>query len=149
SSNSGRRGASNPCSPGVLMQRFRFILIAIGAISLLVPPASASAQSGVSLRGHLVYNSSTAKTFRDEPDSSLGSEFSGFNVGAELVLPLNLGIGVSGTASGDPRDTDRATVFMVLADVNYYLNLFSLPIRPFAGAHIGLGTWSWNVKDEL
>jgi hypothetical protein len=38
---------------------------------------------------------------------------------------------------------------MVLAEANYYLDLPALPIRPFVGAHVGLGSWSWNVRDEL
>jgi hypothetical protein len=128
--------------------------LAVGFLALLfaapvLAPAPAAAQSGFGLKAHLVYNASTAQTFRDEPDSSLGSDFAGFNLAAEFMLPFNLGIGIAGTASGDPRDTDRATVFMVLAETNYYLDIPVLPIRPFVGAHIGLGSWSWDVRDEL
>jgi hypothetical protein len=131
------------------MKRLLAGLLAIGFFVPFLTPAQASAQSGFGLKAHLVYNASTAQTFRDEPDSSLGSDFAGFNLAGEFMLPFNLGIGIAGTASGDPRDTDRATVFMVLAEANYYLDLPALPIRPFVGAHIGLGSWSWDVRDEL
>lgn len=131
------------------MKRFMVGALAIGFILPVLAPAPASAQTGFGLKAHLVYNASTAQTFRDEPDSSLGGDFAGFNLGGEYMFPFGLGLGVTGTASGDPRDTDRATVFMLLADANYYMDLPALPIRPFLGAHIGLGSWSWDVRDEL
>jgi hypothetical protein len=131
------------------MKRYLVGLLAFGFLAPLLAPSPAAAQSGFGLKAHLVYNASTAQTFRDEPDSSLGSDFAGFNLGGEYMLPFGLGIGLTGTASGDPRDTDRATVFMVLAEANYYLDIPMLPVRPFVGAHIGLGSWSWDVRDEL
>jgi opacity protein-like surface antigen len=134
---------------GVPMKRFVVGVLALALTAPILAPVPAAAQSGFGLKAHLVYNASTAQTFRDEPDSSLGSDFAGFNLGAEYMLPMGLGLGLTGTASGDPRDTDRATVFMVLAEANYYLDIPVLPVRPFLGAHIGLGSWSWDVRDEL
>jgi hypothetical protein len=131
------------------MKRLFVGMLSIGFFVPFLAPAKVSAQSGFGLKAHLVYNASTAQTFRDEPDSSLGSDFAGFSLGGEYMLPFSLGLGITGTASGDPRDTDRATVFMVLAEANYYLDIPALPIRPFVGAHIGLGSWSWDVRDEL
>lgn len=131
------------------MKRYFVGLLAFGFLAPLLAPSPVAAQAGFGLKAHLVYNASTAQTFRDEPDSSLGSDFAGFNLAGEYMLPFNLGIGLAGTASGDPRDADRATVFMVLAEANYYLDLPAFPIRPFVGAHIGLGSWSWNVQDEV
>lgn len=122
---------------------------AFAALVLLSAPERAAAQSGFGLKGHLVYNASTAQTFRDNPDTSLGSDFSGFSLAGEYLIPFGLGIGLSGTASGDPRDTDRATVFMLLAEANYYLDLPVLPVQPFAGVHVGIGSWSWDVRDEV
>jgi hypothetical protein len=111
--------------------------------------APVSAQSGFGLKGHVVYNASTAQTFQDDRDRSAAGDFVGFNVGAEYVLPFGVGIGATGYASGDPRDTDRATVFMVLAEANYVLDLPGVPVSPFAGAHVGVGSWSWSVRDEV
>lgn len=115
---------------------------------LLVTAASASAQAGFGLKGHLVYNGSTAQTFQDSPDVDAAGDFAGFNLGAEYLFPMGLALGVSGYASGDPRDTDRGTVFMVLADANYYLDIPALPVSPFVGVHAGLGSFSWDVRDE-
>lgn len=112
------------------------------------PAAPAAAQTGLGLKAHLVYNASTARTFQDDRDRTSAGDFVGFNLGAEYLLPFGVAVGVSGYASGDPRDTDRATVFMVLAEANYHVELPMLPITPFAGAHIGLGTFSWDVRDE-
>jgi len=122
---------------------------ALVALTLLATPEPAQAQSGFGLKGHLVYNASTAQTFREEPDASMGSDFAGFNLAGEYMFPFGVGVGLAGTAAGDPRDTDRATVFMLLTEANYYLDLPALPVRPFLGAHVGLGTWSWSVRDEV
>lgn len=124
---------------------------AAGLVFLFIVQGAApvSAQTGFGLKGHLVYNASTAQTFQSDPDASAAGEFVGFNLGAEYVLPVGLALGVTGYTSGDPRDTDRATVFMVLGEANYYLDLPVLPVSPFVGAHVGLGTWAWDVRSEV
>jgi len=111
--------------------------------------APASAQTGFGLKAHLVYNASAAETFEDERSSRSVGDFVGLGLGAEYVLPFGLGLGVTGQASGDPRDTDRATVLMVLAEANYHMNIPMLPITPFAGAHIGLRTFSSDARNEF
>ena len=104
---------------------------------LLVSAAAATpvaAQSGFALKGHHLYNGSTADEVNRIPSAN------GFSVGAELVLPLGLGIGVSGYAAGNPSDWDAATSSLgALAEANYFFGLPLLPVSPYIGAHAGLG----------
>jgi opacity protein-like surface antigen len=130
------------------MTRFMSGISATVLLLILLFAAPASAQTGFGLKGHLVYNASTAQTFQNDPNVDAAGNFAGFNLGAEYVLPMGLAFGVTGYASGDPRDTDRGTIFLALAEVNYYLDIPALPLSPFAGVHVGLGSFSWDVRDE-
>lgn len=109
----------------------------MAALVLAVTAAgSAEAQSGFALKGHLLFNSSDVEgTETDYEDSA------GFNLGAEFVLPLGIGIGVSGYTAGSPDDFDFSEGSLVmLGEANYFFNLPLLPVSPYVGAHVGLGT---------
>lgn len=112
----------------------------LGASLVGVVAAPAAAQSGFALKGSYIYNRATvedAQQTREVPAAS------GYGVGAELVLPLGLGLGVSGYTGGKLREFDRdASSFTVLAEANYFLKLPLLPLAPYAGVHAGLGRYS-------
>jgi opacity protein-like surface antigen len=120
----------------------RTILLVIAAAALSAGHAQrAYAQSGFALKGHFIVNSSDASDARQNreiPDAD------GFDVGAEFVLPIGLGIGVSGySASQKFADSDMtAREFTVLGEANYFLRLPYIPIAPYAGIHAGLGRLS-------
>lgn len=105
---------------------------------LLLGSAPAAAQSGFALKGGLVFNSSDVD--RDVSNMEL-QDAAGFHLGAEMVLPLGLGVGVSGYTTGSPDDFDTGSgSLVVLGEANYFLNLPILPVTPYAGVHTGLGT---------
>jgi opacity protein-like surface antigen len=67
----------------------------------------------------------------------------GFSVGAEFVLPLNVGVGVTAYTTGKATEVDReSTSFGVLAEANYFIDLPVLPITPYVGVHGGLGQYT-------
>jgi hypothetical protein len=109
-------------------------LLAAGALALVA--GTAQAQSGFALKGHYLFNASDA-----EEDQTPAAD--GFSVGAELVLPFNIGVGVSAYTTGSASDVDtEASAFGVLAEANYFLDLPMLPITPYAGIHGGLGRYT-------
>jgi len=120
------------------MRRFIPLLAAVS----LAAAAPLQAQSGFALKGHYLYNENTARNSdRDIPNED------GFSLGAELVLPFSIGVGVSAYTNGRAREADLETQsFGVLAEANYFLDLPLLPITPYAGVHAGLGRYSY---DEL
>jgi len=105
--------------------------------------AAAQAQQGFALKGHYIFNSSTVNSERGDtlPDAD------GFGIGAELVLPMGIGVGVSGYTSSGVSDFDVETSSLTaLAEVNYFLQLPLLPVSPYAGVHAGIGRFS---KEDL
>lgn len=105
--------------------------------------APAAAQSGFALKGHYLYNASVAEGTDGEIPSA-----DGFSVGAELVLPGGIGVGVSGYATGDPTDFDAETGSVAaLAEANYFFRLPLIPIAPYAGVHAGLGRYTGDDLD--
>ncbi len=123
------------------MRRPAFLLFL--AALLLGGVSSARAQKGFALKGHYLFNESSVSTERTDtfPDAN------GFGVGAEFVLPLGIGVGVSGYTSGGVSDFEVETSSLtVLAEANYFLRLPLLPVAPYAGVHAGLGRYS---KDDL
>lgn len=114
------------------------------AVLLLGAATSARAQQGFALKGHYIFNSSSINTQRTDtiPDAN------GFSVGAEVVLPLGIGVGVSGyTATGETdNDAARTRTFTVLGEANYFLKLPLVPVAPYAGVHAGLGRYT---KEDL
>lgn len=119
-----------------LTRSLLFVALFLGAAT------SARAQQGFALKGHYIFNSSSISTERTDtlPDAN------GFSIGAEMVLPMGIGVGVSGyTASGD-NDNAQTRAFTVLGEANYFLKLPLLPVSPYAGVHAGLGRYT---KDDL
>lgn len=101
--------------------------------------SAAEAQKGLALKVGGVFNSSTLDG--DDRSPRL-SEAAGWNVGAEYVLPGGLGVGVSGYTSGSPSAFDTSSGSLVmLGDITYFLRLPLLPIAPYVGVHVGLGTY--------
>jgi hypothetical protein len=112
------------------------------AVALTAAAAPVSAQSGFALKGHFLFNESTAKGA--DRDQEIPSE-DGFSLGAELVLPMSIGLGVSAYANGRAREADLETQsFGVLAEANYFFDLPVIPITPYVGVHAGLGRMSYD-----
>lgn len=113
-------------------------LLALTAVLSLAAALPTAAQSGFAVKGGLVFNSSDVED--DGSDVEL-ADAAGFHIGAEYVLPLGVGVGVSGYTAGSPGDFDTSEgSLVVLGEANYFLNLPLLPISPYAGVHVGLGT---------
>lgn len=113
-------------------------LLAAGLLGAGAPPAQA--QDGFALKGSAVLNRSSL----DDQGSQLRlSDAAGWSLGAEVVLPLGLGVGISGYTSGSPDafDTSQGSL-VVLGEANYFLRLPMLPVAPYAGVHVGLGTYT-------
>ncbi len=117
------------------------------AFSLALPALSA-AQDGFALKVGGVFNSTDVKEL--ETDLRL-SDAAGWSVGAELLLPLGLAVGVSGYTTGSPDSFDFSEGSLVaLADANYFLRLPLFPVAPYAGLHVGLGTYTIDdVREGL
>ena len=113
-------------------------LLAMG--TLIAGVSRAEAQDGIALKGGAVLNRNTVD--REGRDLRL-SDVTGWALGAEVVLPLGIGVGISGYTSGSPDDFDvsRGSLVM-LGEANYFLKLPFLPVAPYAGAHVGLGTYT-------
>lgn len=109
------------------------------AAALLMAAAPTAAQSGFALKGGAVFNSTRVS----ERETDLRpSDAAGFHLGAELVLPMGIGVGISGYTAGSPRDFDVSESSLVmLAEANYFIRLPVLPVAPYAGLHVGLGTY--------
>lgn len=96
----------------------------------------AEAQDGFALKGHYILNSSAAQ--QAEMSQQL-PDADAFGLGAEFVLPVGLGAGITGyTAQTDMGGVENRE-FTVLGELNYFLQLPLLPVAPYAGVHAGLG----------
>jgi hypothetical protein len=114
-------------------------LLVAGMLGLTAIADTAQAQSGFALKGHYLFNASDA----DEDQTPAAD---GFSVGAELVLPFSVGVGVTAYTTGSARDVDdEASAFGVLAEANYFIDLPLLPVTPYVGVHAGLG--QYTIKD--
>jgi opacity protein-like surface antigen len=134
----GRRAAPPPETRRRKMQMRKIVpLLVAGALALTA--GTAQAQSGFALKGHYLFNASDA-----EEDQTPAAD--GFSVGAEFVLPLSVGVGVTAYTTGSARDVDdEASAFGVLAEANYFIDLPLLPVTPYVGVHGGLG--QYTIKD--
>lgn len=123
----------------------RFIAAAALALIAATP---AAAQQGFALKGGAVFNSSTVE---DRETNLRLADAAGWHIGAEYVLPLGIGIGISGYTSGSPDDFDTSSGSLVmLAEANYFFNLPILPISPYLGVHTGLGSYRLDdVRDRV
>lgn len=108
--------------------------------------ATAQAQQGFALKGHYIFNSSAVN---DDDRTDELPESSGVSIGAELVLPFGLGVGVSGYTASGVSDLDvETTSLTALAEANYFLRLPLVPVSPYAGVHAGLGRFSREDLDD-
>lgn len=117
----------------------RSSFIVLTALGLAFGAAgTAQAQSGFALKGSMLFSSSSVEDEGTELDYE---DSMGFNIGAEYVLPMGIGIGVAGYTAGSPDDFDFSEgSFIALGEANYFLSLPFLPVSPYVGAHVGLGT---------
>lgn len=114
----------------------RKIVPLLAAAAVAMTAGTAQAQSGFALKGHYLFNASDA----DEDQTPAAD---GFSVGAEVVLPFNIGVGVSAYTTGKATDVDtEASAFGVLAEANYFIDLPLLPVTPYVGVHGGLGQYT-------
>jgi opacity protein-like surface antigen len=120
------------------MKRVAFLLlIATGAGGALAAPAAA--QSGFALKGHYIFNSTTANDARADRQIPAADAY---DLGAELVLPFGIGIGVSGYTANETQADIKTREVSVLGEANYFSHLPFLPVSPYVGVHAGLGVFS-------
>jgi hypothetical protein len=121
------------------MKKATFALAALAAFA--VAPAL-EAQSGFALKGGYVFNKSKIDDARESGFESVPSP-DGFSIGAEYVLPMGLGVGVTAYTEGSASNVDAETTsFAVLGEANYFFRLPVIPIRPYAGVHAGIGRYT-------
>jgi opacity protein-like surface antigen len=117
----------------------KVVRYAFAALLLAAASAPLQAQQGFALKGHYLFNSSRVKGTDSIPAHD------GFSVGAEYVLPLGIGVGISGYTTGDVTSANRRTTeYGVLAEANYFLKLPIIPVSPYAGINAGLGSYRVN-----
>lgn len=108
------------------------------AAALMASAGTAQAQSGFALKGHYLFNASDVEDRETQTPVA-----DGFSVGAEFVLPFNLGVGVTAYTTGKATEVDReSTSFGVLAEANYFIDIPLLPVTPYVGVHGGLGQYT-------
>jgi len=109
----------------------------LGGLLAAAVAVPAAAQDGFALKGSYIYNRSTVEGATEVPGAN------GFGLGAEFVLPLGFGVGVSAYTGGRVRDFDVETSGVsVAADANYFFKLPLVPIAPYVGVHAGMGRYS-------
>lgn len=125
--------------------RRTIIVLAAAAGFTVLGTVPLDAQSGFALKGHYIINSSAAE---EAEESRTLPAADAFGLGAEFVLPMGLGVGISGyTAQTDDQEVESRE-FTILGEVNYFISLPVLPISPYVGVHAGLGVLDQdNVTD--
>jgi hypothetical protein len=124
------------------MKRSLFALAALAAVA----SAPAQAQSGLALKGHFLLNETNAR--EAEQDRRIPAA-DGFSIGAEYVLPIGVGVGITAYTEGKAEESDLQTQrFGVLAEANYFLKIPVIPLRPYVGVHAGLGQYSYDDLDD-
>ncbi len=112
-------------------------------LALAAAATPLSAQEGFALKGHYIFNESTAD---DATTEQIPAE-DGIGLGAEYVFPFGLGIGVSGYTSDGMDEFDAETSEVtVLGEANYFLSFPLLPVSPYVGVHAGVGSFD---REEL
>jgi len=121
--------------------------LALGAALVFAAAVPATAQQGFALKGGLVFNKQSVEGVNRPEDVPAAN---GFGVGVEYVLPGGLGLGVSGYTAGTPKDfsTSEGTVNF-LAEANYFLRLPLLPVAPYVGLNMGLGSSTLGDAPDL
>jgi hypothetical protein len=123
------------------------MLVGLLAPVLALGASPAAAQDGFALKFGTVFNSSTVED--RESDLRL-SDAAGWHLGAEYVF-ANLGVGLSGYTAGGPSDFSMSEGSLVfLGEANYFFKLPLFPVSPYAGVHVGLGTYRLDdVRDAV
>ncbi|HEX6746270.1 MAG TPA: outer membrane beta-barrel protein [Longimicrobium sp.] len=115
---------------------------ALAALAAFAAAPTLHAQSGFALKGHYVFNETNVRDSQDSGFSDVPSP-DGFSIGAEYVLPIGIGVGLSAYTEGKATDVNTETTsFSVLAEANYFAKIPVLPIRPYAGVHAGIGRYT-------
>jgi hypothetical protein len=121
------------------MKKLSFALAALAAFA---GTQALQAQSGLAIKGHYVFNQSKVDDARSSGFNDVPSP-DGFSVGAEYVLPMGIGVGVSAYTEGKATEVNtRTSSFSVLAEANYFARLPVIPIRPYVGVHAGVGRYT-------
>jgi hypothetical protein len=109
----------------------------LGGLLATVLATPAMAQDGFALKAGYIYNRAQVEGATEIPGAS------GFGAGIEYVLPIGIGVGVSGYSAGRTSEFDvESSSVNVAAEVNYFLKLPLLPLAPYAGVHAGFGRYS-------
>lgn len=124
--------------------RIRAALAALAI--LLATPLSGAAQDGFALKLGAAFNSSQVE---DRQSGLRLSDAAGWNIGAEYLLPGGIALGLSGYTAGSPQAFDFSEGSLVfLADANYFFFLPMLPVTPYAGLNLGLGSHRLSELDS-
>ena len=120
----------------------RKVTFAVAALAAVAVAPALRAQSGPALKASYVFNQSKVDDARSSGFNDVPSP-DGFSVGAEYVLPMGIGVGVSAYTEGKATDVDtRTSSFAVVAEANYFAHLPVIPLRPYAGVHAGIGRYT-------
>lgn len=115
---------------------------ALAALAAFAAAPALHAQSGFALKGHYVFNQSSVQDSRSSGFQDVPSP-DGFSIGAEYVLPMGIGVGVSAYTEGKATDVNaQTTSFAAIAEANYFARIPMIPVRPYAGVHAGIGRYS-------
>jgi opacity protein-like surface antigen len=115
---------------------------ALAALAAFAAAPALHAQSGFALKGSYVFNQSKVDDSRSSGFNDVPSP-DGFSIGAEYVLPMGLGVGVSAYTEGKATDVNaQTTAFSVIGEANYFFKLPVVPVRPYVGVHAGLGRYT-------
>ena len=121
------------------MKKLSFALAALAAFA---GTQALQAQSGPALKVHYVFNQSKVNDARSSGFNDVPSP-DGFSVGAEYVLPMGIGVGVSAYTEGKATEVNtRTSSFSVLAEANYFARLPVIPVRPYVVVHAGVGRYT-------
>lgn len=120
----------------------KYIVMAAAAVVACAAAAPARAQDGFALKGHFVFNKSNVDDARDSGFEDVPSA-DGFSVGAEYVLPVGIGVGVTAYTEGKATEVNTETTgFSVVAEANYFAKIPLFPVRPYVGVHAGIGRYT-------
>lgn len=120
----------------------KIAMFAAAAVLFGAGAPGARAQQGFALKGQYVFNKSKVDNARSSGFDTVPSP-DGFSIGAEYVLPMGVGVGVSAYTEGEAtRDNARTSAYGVLAEANYFVKIPVLPVSPYVGVHAGLGRYT-------
>ncbi|HET7276377.1 MAG TPA: outer membrane beta-barrel protein [Longimicrobiaceae bacterium] len=123
----------------------RSLYLTLIPLAIAAAAAPASAQQGFALKGHYIFNESTAD---DASTDNIPVE-DGIGAGVEYVFPFGLGVGVSAyTGEGVDEFDVETTEVTVLGEANYFLSIPILPVSPYVGVHAGVGNFDREALES-